>query len=668
MARRAIGRLGTSTQQPLKRQASLLDTPLAAVALPAMLACMPPTSPMSPLLAPPHPTTFAPSHKRPRGLWKRRRDSPDIAATSHAPLSVQSSPRPSSSSTTLADDDDTSYDDDDRHSSSSASSKRRRCSGAFDSAADSRPPSPRQRPASVAPLLSDLPYHATHPPRLPLSRLALPHQHLMRESSTARHKGKLSSTADYEDWENLKLLFRRAVDRYDADDIRQALPLLRAVIRECHRFLTVHPDPSVVYTEPPPPSRSSPTALTPTDAWAQDVSIALNPEGTPSRPTERPAAFHALFGSTLFYLGTLIAQDPSIPLPDEPKAPSDYWLAALDVFQTGENLPALIGGGSVPTSGFADLTEDWRMAVIWGRALVCLADEKLTHSLRLAKERATGDFCALPSASPFDLVEPRWLKNSTFAAIAASRPPVSRRTTLYSATAHDVMVLAMDQFSRGIFHMPHVTYPASHNPASHVALPASPILTRGPSPPQPAAAAALEFSRSRELFTIASEVLGVAERLPDASQRAYWAGWAESVFTQMRMEAAHGHEAWRVPLTAARGRCWLVLGSAHAEELEAALEAGQDVLESPEAQEAREGLAKAVSFFERAKGVQGEGSEEDKEDVKPLLAEALFSLANLTQDENKREELYSRAQAEAGEDFMLDDGDLDADPDAMDVS
>ncbi|KAH9911990.1 uncharacterized protein B0H18DRAFT_1056967 [Fomitopsis serialis] len=617
-----------------------------------MLACIPlpypraSSSKLPPTPTPP-PAPFAPSHKRPRGLWKGRRDSPDTAAASHAPRSAQSSPRPSSSSTTLADDDDTAYDDDDRYSASSASSKRRRCSGAFDASTDSRPPSPRPRPASVPPLLADLPYHATHP-RLPtLSRLAVVRS-MPDPLSSAHRKGKQPSTADYEDWENLKELYARAIDRYDADDVPQALALLRAVTRECHRFLTVHPDPSVVYADPSPPPRSSPGTVTPTDVWAHDVSAALQCH---PRPTERPAAFHALFGSALFHFGNLVAQDASVPLPDEPKLASDYWLAALDVFQTGENLPALTGAPS-HSSGFADLTEDWRMAVIWGRTLVCLADEKLTHSLRLAKERATGDFCVLPSASPFDLSEPKWPKDSPFASIAACRPPVSRRVTLYSATAHDVMVLAMDQFSRGIFHMPHATSLPSHNTASHH------------SPPQPANThdAHGHFSRPRELFTIASEVLGVAERLPDSAQRAYWASWADSVFTQMRMEAAH--DAWRAPLTAARGRCWLIMGSAHSEELEAALEAGRRT-------EAREGLAMAVAFFERAKGgapgAEGEQGEE-AEDVRPLLAEALFTLANLTPDENKREELYSRAQAEAGDEFMVDgDADGDTDPNAMEL-
>ncbi|KAM5541295.1 hypothetical protein V8D89_004849, partial [Ganoderma adspersum] len=194
------------------------------------------------------------------------------------------------------------------------------------------------------------------------------------------------------------------------------------------------------------------------------------------------------------------------------------------------------------------------------------------------------------------------------------------------------------------------------------------------------------FSRPKELFTIASEVLGVAERLVSGTHRHYWASWADSVFNQMKNEA--DMDAWRAPILSARGRCWLVMGSAPVEEMEAALESGDlDVLHTPEAEEAREGLAMAISFFERAKAQgtdtvmsmsMGPGDHGGpRDDVSPLLAEALLVLANLTADENKREELYTRAQAEAGEDLKLDPVDapmavarmpeVDAD-DAMDTS
>ncbi|PCH36464.1 hypothetical protein WOLCODRAFT_157167, partial [Wolfiporia cocos MD-104 SS10] len=213
------------------------------------------------------------------------------------------------------------------------------------------------------------------------------------------------------------------------------------------------------------------------------------------------------------------------------------------------------------------------------------------------------------------------------------------------------------------------------------------------------------------LFTLASEVLGVAERLAGADARAYWAGWADSVFTQMRMEA--DVRAWRAPLAAARGRCWLVRGSALAERVERVLEGrahagdgeaegegkargeeggkadvdGAAVLQGREAAEAREGLGRAIEFFERARGAAADVSPErasrspravadaprggeGAEDVGPLLAEALFTLANLTPDECAREELYARARREAGERLARELGldDADEEGDRMDES
>jgi hypothetical protein len=101
--------------------------------------------------------------------------------------------------------------------------------------------------------------------------------------------------------------------------------------------------------------------------------------------------------------------------------------------------------------------------------------------------------------------------------------------------------------------------------------------------------------RPHVLFTLASEVLAVAERLEDAGPRARWAAWADAVFLQMHIEA--DVDAWRAPLGAARGRCWLVMGSARADEMEDALERGQvGVLGSKEAEEARAGLGTGEFF------------------------------------------------------------------------
>jgi hypothetical protein len=272
------------------------------------------------------------------------------------------------------------------------------------------------------------------------------------------------------------------------------------------------------------------------------------------------------------------------------------------------------------------------MAIVWGRTLLAVADEALSFALQ--RERSTTPLPPLPP-------EPKWPSPaaSPFAAIAMRRPPNSRRITLATAAPHELLLLAMDQFTRGIFHMPHPAHAADDTPAD----------------------AARPFSRATELFTIAREVLALAERLPDQAERARWATWADSVLQQMDMEGDTTRTEWRGPVTRARGRCWLVVGTAGMEDMEAkAEEHGWDeVLNTEEADEAREGLTRAVEFFERAAGcakselgMEEEGGEEEDE-LRAFHAEALLTLANLTKDEDKdkREELYRRAQLLGGDEL-----------------
>jgi hypothetical protein len=215
------------------------------------------------------------------------------------------------------------------------------------------------------------------------------------------------------------------------------------------------------------------------------------------------------------------------------------------------------------------------------------------------------------------------------------------------------------------------------------------------------------FSRAKQLYTIAFEVLHIAEKLECTSERAYWANWADSVLNQMKMEAI-SEDAWRTCILRSKGRCRLVIGSAFAEEVEAALERGEmDVLDSEEADEARADLALAIELFGRVRAKENENSageeetkkekekdppdqpvaskgeeeeEEEEEEGKVedethseteelgvLLTEAFLTLANLTRDPNEREALYAKAKAEAGSEMDLDlDLDAECDDDSDD--
>jgi hypothetical protein len=180
-----------------------------------------------------------------------------------------------------------------------------------------------------------------------------------------------------------------------------------------------------------------------------------------SKCKDLPTAFHTIFGTTLFLFGNLIAQDPSLVLQGEPSTPTPYWLSAIDVFHIGDNLPIRISGRGCPNA-----PEDWRMAVVWGRTLVNLADEILTRQKTPSTPVPTPMFHSptfdpryaftsvfLPPTNSAD--EPKWPSDSPFALIATRHPPSSFRINLNVFTPHELLQLAQDQFSRGIFHMPH---------------------------------------------------------------------------------------------------------------------------------------------------------------------------------------------------------------------
>ena len=362
-------------------------------------------------------------------------------------------------------------------------------------------------------------------------------------------------------------------------------------------------------------------------------------------------------------MGNIIDQDPSLALEGERDSAVFYWAYALDVFETGENLPA--------RTRLYEAPEDWSMSIFWGRTYVCLAEETAD---RLAKATPS-----LPYVSPlaeFAAEEPDWPCESPFHIIAARRPTTTRRMSLQSATPHELMMLAMDQFSRGIFHMPHPKKKsAAQKQKEQEMLRDEPLATAassssgaesstGGGPVSGAPSCHPEtFSRPRELFNIAYDVLLLADKFVAPAERLQWSAWADSIFDQMRNEA--NVDAWRTLINSARGRCWLIFGSAGAVMLEPALERGElDVLDSEEAEDARDGLEKAIGFFERAlASAAGEetGGDLEPREVKKMLVESLITLANLTRDQVKQEELYARAQVEGGADYDLEMYDADGD-------
>ncbi|KAF8159266.1 hypothetical protein B0H34DRAFT_702768 [Crassisporium funariophilum] len=672
---------------------------------------------------------------RPRGLWKAR--------GTHPPRLVNAPVKQPSISITnyivdlkrfYTNEHDIDADADDSDCSTSSSCKRRRIT--------------ESPPTSEEDSIRYWDYSrrcSPHPERLSnwTTRTKL-----MDTSSTAG-PGQPSpdrTTCDLEDWEDLKELFSKAAEMYESEtqESSEAMPLLRGVIHECNRIMLFYPDPSVLFASSP--SRSNSPSGTPSAfeelsrEWlreqpplyprpprsptadqkrsqGQQTSAPSTPPATTTttqdtsekdkkcKCVDLPTAFHAILGTALFLFGNLISQNPSLALQGEPTTPIPYWLSAIDVFETGENLPIRTSG-----RGCSSAPEDWRMAVVWGRTLLCIADEVLNRQKAgtIPPPKPVVDCGGLPdlkaAMAPGTADHPKWLPASPFGAIALHRPPITQRLSLDTVSVHELLILAQDQFSRGIFHMPHPQHSTHryHHSTSSSTSSATTTSSSSTSYSHPAPASTTtssqqhtdSFSRAKELFTMASEVLLISEKVTTLTERAHWAQWADSVFSQMKMEA--DTDAWRGPLNSARGRCCLIMGSARAEPLEEALEKRDtSVLVSEDADDAREDLGRAVAYLEKAREIaisqrqggfvivadgddDGEGNvvngvqlhmdgaeegvegEDDVEELTTLLVEALVTLANLTVDRKTREELYAQAEREGGPGaFDLEEDDED---------
>ncbi|KAF9265065.1 hypothetical protein L218DRAFT_986628 [Marasmius fiardii PR-910] len=652
--------------------------------------------------------------RRPKGLWKAR-----VTLTVTEPRFLNFRPyHHEQRSRRFWEDHDPDTDDDDSRSSTctstSSNKKPRLSSPVTDDGEDDDNSSNYLWDFTHSPPPSPIPEDYLHPfgfasdhckqPKSTEKKKLVKRTRIMDISSvaaTSSSVGRSTALFNYEDWEDLKDLFASAAEQYETAEPSEAIPLIRGVIHECHRFQKDYQDPSTLFANPGGSRAHSPSRTPPDERvtghkdWTARTNSPTVATGMSTSPSERkkctclelPTAFHNIFGTALFLFGNLIAQDPSLCLPGEPNSPNAYWMAALDVFETGENLPTRTHG-----LGACEAPEDWRMAIVWGRTLVCLADERIVKDRDKSEESPRENATTSTSQPVYQTqpLEPNWEPDSPFSIIAQRRPPVTGRMSLTTASPNELLKLAMDQFSRGIFHMPH--------PEQHASIQFSSSST---SPNQ-------HFSRAKELFTIASEVLLVSEKLSDPGERRYWASWADSVFDQMKMESSSPSHCYAERIDHARGRCCLIAGSALSEQFEDALERGEmDVLDSEDAEEAREFLTEAVGFFEKArrgremekkdweknrkgKGkekekkltrkrkredtddddiggearklsssdeteedvgeetAEGEEAEEDEDDeLQDLLAESLLTLANLTRDEQKREELYARAERES---------------------
>ncbi|KLO10960.1 hypothetical protein SCHPADRAFT_796824, partial [Schizopora paradoxa] len=204
-----------------------------------------------------------------------------------------------------------------------------------------------------------------------------------------------------------------------------------------------------------------------------------------------PTAFHTLYGTALLlYVTPLIPSTRSaFTSPADLRSmaqkkmrypPTYYWLAALDVFAKGETIRKRKSESDLKDE---KEKEDWRLPLGWGRTLVCIADEKASAELR-ERERS---LLQSQSERPSNM--------------ASSQAPASRNAQLLRESAHHLLVLAVDQFTRGMLYMPR----------------------------RSSLSDLLPFSRTRTLISIADAVLDVAAKLSVPDDRAYWGRWVNGI-------------------------------------------------------------------------------------------------------------------------------------------
>ncbi|EKM81583.1 hypothetical protein AGABI1DRAFT_111868, partial [Agaricus bisporus var. burnettii JB137-S8] len=287
-------------------------------------------------------------------------------------------------------------------------------------------------------------------------------------STSPHHDHPSTSHFGYQDWLDLKHLFSNACSLYLETRSIETIKALRGVLSECHRFLLSFDDPSILFAAPSRPSdlKNQQQSRVPagTESFIQKI------RESPTASADLPTAFYTLLGTTLLFFGNCISSHPEHAEPGEPSSGIPYWIAALDIFETGENSPSRFFGNTSTSSYGSGVSwdrvvsprEDWLMAIMWGRSLAALADAMLERNKTNPPPPPEPQYFPSPFPVNSDYLktgtiwdeELDWPTDSPLSIIIARRPPISRRMALADATPDDVLQQARDHISRGMFHMP----------------------------------------------------------------------------------------------------------------------------------------------------------------------------------------------------------------------
>ncbi|CAE6379590.1 unnamed protein product [Rhizoctonia solani] len=394
------------------------------------------------------------------------------------------------------------------------------------------------------------------------------------EPAAKRARGEDTPPQDPEelklqDWHDLEELFENALDALYGPNWTSAIPLIRGVLHECARMVTVYNDPTLIYSP-------------------------LEPE-TQVGPEKAPAsAFYTIYASAWFIMSTFARSDPSLLTEDEPEEALEYLLSALSACEKGEQ-----------ALDVRKQTKAWDLEFTWGRVLVAAA-----QSLSDSED------------------EPRVSENGT----------TDARAHFLGSDPSAALARAFEHLTYGIDHRPR--YTDSDSEAKDEQKSKDEIFVR-----------ALLESAQGVLAT--SESLQSEESLPIL----HLEKCREFLHQVEEMSVP---EELRVQVILVLGQINLAIGSSIAEKFEEDSNAedgtGSEGLETRKVATGplKEAVAKFDAVRELCSKQSTEKAESVVEELKPMLQEALVTLATLLPEGPEQERMYSRYQAEGG---ILDDED-----------
>ncbi|KAG9019104.1 hypothetical protein FRB90_006418 [Tulasnella sp. 427] len=359
-----------------------------------------------------------------------------------------------------------------------------------------------------------------------------------------------------QDWEDLKELFENSLEAMEGDDpVAAAPPLLRGILHECDRFIRHHADPATVYTS----------------------------------SGDSKLAFATIHASAVFAMGRIMAIQPEITAPGEPKDASSWFEAAITLFESAI-------GDDDDTAVATESDKIWRarFEYSWGLAIL----ERYQANAAQKEEDAEDD----------DEDEGE----------AAEK-------------AHKIIDLAARRLSKA------VQYLTDAPSTGDTATPKSRI---------PLRPAQTLINSAETLHVTIDSVIRKYGNHPELSRTTYLYILDNLLSPSPFEDSPTTTDDERWDLTLLRAKCWFSVGEGYMEQCEVDL-TGEDetTLNSAHANAGLEAFIKARGLFNTVLELPSTKDEDDISDVKILLGECLLGLANVTEDDSARDTLYSDARA-----------------------